>query len=647
MYLFLSAVSVAFFVQRANILTAQRARHQRAYAAAHNSSNSSQVMVVFETSSEDFAVVGDHPAIGKWKPQQGIKAGETCVFPSGARIEYKWIEKCADDARWEHGENRVLTLPTTASDDVRLKLTVQDAAPAFEEPVQVAHEPSFNAAAAAAAPHQPTSTAQQQTQQHYAPPAPAAHAPAAAAAAATNTPDDAGEVPGWYVGAVVYCVQTLGFCGVEGPPANFDAAPRLEMLINDGWLQHIASLGCTVLYLGPLMETSSELGHGYDTKDYFSVDPRLGSVDTLRRVVAAAHDAGLRVIVDGVFNHTGRDHFACRDVLENGRASQYWDWFYAHEGPHGVEIEGWEGHHGLPRLNHANPAVRQHLIDAGRFWLSAEGAGIDGWRLDVAHEVDPGFWREFASACRAERSDCLLLAELMHGDYNTHVGPGLLNSGINYQLSKALWSSLNDKNYFELAHSLDRDDSMYGHLVLTNFIGNHDTPRIASRLSNPNEHYMLAAASLLFARGTPCLYYGDELGLEGAPGGPLGDNAMRQKVDLRETLANGNAHARFEATSRLVHLRQSHAALRDATSAQTTLVLTNETFAFARKSSCGATALVAFNCSGNAATVHLPVGEKVGMADGTMLSEPLGGSGATAHSGMIALDLPPNSVRVL
>ena len=155
------------------------------------------------------------------------------------------------------------------------------------------------------------------------------------------------------------------------------------------------------------------------------------------------------------------------------------------------------------------------------------------------------------------------------------------------------------------------------------------------------------AASLLFARGTPCLYYGDELGLEGAPGGPLGDNAMRQKVDLRETLANGNAHARFEATSRLVHLRQSHAALRDATSAQTTLVLTNETFAFARKSSCGATALVAFNCSGNAATVHLPVGEKVGMADGTMLSEPLGGSGATAHSGMIALDLPPNSVRVL
>jgi glycosidase len=123
---------------------------------------------------------------------------------------------------------------------------------------------------------------------------------------------------------VVYSIQTLGFCDCEGPPSHFEYGERLARLIDDGWLDHVSRLGCTVLYLGPLMKTSEELGHGYDTADYFEVDPRLGTMATLRRVVEAAHALQIRVIVDGVFNHTGRDHFAARDVLQRGSQSQYW-----------------------------------------------------------------------------------------------------------------------------------------------------------------------------------------------------------------------------------------------------------------------------------------------------------------------------------
>ena len=448
---------------------------------------------------------------------------------------------------------------------------------------------------------------------------------------------------------MVYSIQTLGFCDCEGPPSQFSEGERLAKLVDDGWLEHVARLGCNVLYLGPLMKTSQELGHGYDTADYFEVDPRLGNVATLRRIVDAAHALRIRVIVDGVFNHTGRDHFAARDVLQNGRQSRYWDWYYARETNGGVELEGWEGHMGLPRLNHSNPEVRAHLIDAGKFWMSSEGANIDGWRLDVAHEVSPDFWREFAGACRAAKHDCVLLGELMHGDYNTHVAPDLLDSGTNYQLSKSLWSSLNDANYWELAHCFQRDLDMYGNLSLLNFLGNHDQMRIHSRLNNPKAHYVLAAASLLLSRGIPCMYYGDEVGEMGAPGGPDGDLAMRRSIDLAAALNDGERMDVVKATSQLCSLRTSHEALRDALSAQIPLAHTNTTLSFARVASSGASAIVAFNCEDQPARMTLPVCEKInGVGDGTEFLEPLAGNtGITVSGGSLTLELPPNGFRVL
>ena len=305
---------------------------------------------------------------------------------------------------------------------------------------------------------------------------------------------------------------------------------------------------------------------------------------------------------------------------------------------------------GLPRLNHANPAVRAHIIDVGRFWMSPEGANIDGWRLDVAHEVAPDFWREFSRACRDAKPNCALLGELMHGDYNTHVGPDLLDSGTNYQLSKSLWSSLNDANYWELAHCYQRDLDMYGGLTLLNFLGNHDQMRIHSRLNNPRAHYVLASASMLLARGVPCVYYGDEMGEEGKPGGPDGDLAMRRPVNLASALSDPARMAFIKATSQLISLRRSHEALRDASSAQIPLGHTNTTMAFARVASSGAAAIVAFNCEDKPASMTLPVSEKIGgVGDGVYFSEPLAGesSGLTVSGGSLTLDLPPNGYRVL
>lgn len=463
--------------------------------------------------------------------------------------------------------------------------------------------------------------------------------------------------PAWYVEGVVYQIQTLGFCGAETLPNDGQSAPvkRLEKLLKEDWVPgHLKRLGATVLYLGPLFE-SSELGHGYDTADYLAVDRRLGDVDLLRQVVEAAHSAGIRVILDGVFNHTGRRFFACRDVESHGKASKYWGWYHCKERPGGgVDFKCWEGHSGLPILNHANLEVQEYIFHVAKYWLTE--IGLDGWRLDVAHEVHPDFWRAFASHCRAAKPDCLLLGELMHGDYNHHCGPGLLHSGTNYQLSKAYWSSLNDANYFELAHCHKRCAESYGSLTLLNFLGCHDTPRIASRLRDPRL-CALAAASILLGDGVPCIYYGDELAAQGTTGGPNGDAAVRQCIDLRATEAEPAAAACLELTSQLAALRRASPALRAGTSLQVPLANTNTALAFGRRGG-GQTALVVFNCASEPATLDLHnLGTAVGLADKTQLRDGFGIAGGalakpsatplTVAGGALSVGVPAFGVRVL
>lgn len=346
----------------------------------------------------------------------------------------------------------------------------------------------------------------------------------------------------WWRRSVFYHIYTLGFCGTpERNDFSSPAVPRLETVVEASG--HIRALGCDAVYLGPLFESTS---HGYDTVDHYHVDRRLGNNDTLRSVVRQLHEEGLRVVLDGVFNHTGRDHFAFYDLRQRGAASAYRTWFK------GVDFSGdnrfgdgfiyraWEGHEELPELNLQNPEVREHLFGAVAQMIDV--FEIDGLRLDVAYALPPDFLRQLREFTAGNgrsvqtgwtdngtqddqdarvhcREEFFLLGEMIHGEYSRFAAETGLHSLTNYETYKALWSAHNDENYFELAHSLERNfsEGRPGNdcgLVLYNFADNHDVNRVASKLNDPRHLFPLYA--LLFTLpGIPSVYYGSEFALEG------------------------------------------------------------------------------------------------------------------------------------
>ena len=316
--------------------------------------------------------------------------------------------------------------------------------------------------------------------------------------------------------------------------------PRLANIRNH--YKHFQELGIDAVYFSPLFESGT---HGYDTFDYFEIDRRLGDVKLFKEIVKELHEINVKVVLDGVFNHTGKGHFAFQDLMKNGASdSEFANWY--HVGVRRWDYEGWcdartgssfsydcwEGHPVLPRLNLAEPAVRNHIFDVAKFWL--EEVGIDGWRLDVAHEIEPDFWREFRRVTDSVSKDCLLVGEMIHGNYNDWVGHDRLHSGTNYQMSHATWHSLNEHNYEYFYNALRRENNLFKGLKLVNFLGNHDVPRIASNLDNP-KHYVHAMVVMCLMKGIPCLYYGDEFGMEGTPADGTdehsgGDDAMRRPM---------------------------------------------------------------------------------------------------------------------
>ena len=256
-----------------------------------------------------------------------------------------------------------------------------------------------------------------------------------------------------------------------------------------GW-DHIQWLGADAIYLGPVFESTA---HGYDTVDYFHVDRRLGTDETLAAFSAEVHRRGIRLVLDGVFNHVGRNFWAFHDVCENGEASQYKDWFhnlrFGEQSPCGdpFTYEGWAGYYDLVKLNLKNPAVVDHLLQAVTDWI--DRYQIDGIRLDAADVVDMDFLQTHCpSHCRNLRPDFWLMGEIVHGDYNQWANPQTLDSVTNYECYKGLYSSHNDRNYFEIAHSLKRqfgEGGIYRDLMLYNFADNHDVNRLASTLQVP------------------------------------------------------------------------------------------------------------------------------------------------------------------
>ena len=431
----------------------------------------------------------------------------------------------------------------------------------------------------------------------------------------------------WYDEAVFYHIYPLGLTGA--PMHNDYGAPRPRLRTLFPWIDHMAELGCNALYIGPLFESQS---HGYDTTDYRKLDSRLGTNQDLKDFVAACHGKGIRVVLDGVFNHTGRDFFAFRDIQEHREDSQYRDWYCGvdfrgdTEYQDGFSYENWGGYNLLAKLNQRNPAVQEYLCDTVKFWVSE--FDIDGIRLDAADVLDFDFMRALRRTADTVKADFWLMGEVIHGDYGRWLAPGLLHSVTNYRLHKALYSGHNDHNYFEIAHTVRETNLKW---KLYNFVDNHDVARIASKLSAKAN--LLPVHVLLYTLpGIPSVYYGSEFGIEGKKE-RWSDASLRPEIHLEDFRDNDLARV----IAALGRLRQQTPVF--AYGDYEEKLLTNKTYAFTRSLE-GLTALITVNNANNeeelfAAT--LPQGTYTGWLTGQKI---------TTDNGGLRLTLPPHSGEI-
>lgn len=315
-------------------------------------------------------------------------------------------------------------------------------------------------------------------------------------------------------------IYPLGFVGAE--PASVPDGPVVHRLDHlRAWLDYAADLGATGILLGPIFASST---HGYDTIDHLRVDPRLGDDADFDALVRHGHDRGLAILLDGVFNHVGRDFPAFRETLADP-SSPHARWFRRVSAP-GAEPDYacFEGHRALVTLNHAEPAVADYVASVMEHWLAR---GVDGWRLDAAYAVPRVFWSTVLARVKAAYPEAYLVGEVIHGDYTAVVRDTGMDALTQYELWKAIWSALNDRNLFELAHALERHDGFLDTFVPMTFVGNHDVTRIASQLKDAR-HLPHALAILFAVGGTPSVYSGDEQGFRGIKENRAGgDDAIR------------------------------------------------------------------------------------------------------------------------
>ncbi len=402
----------------------------------------------------------------------------------------------------------------------------------------------------------------------------------------------------WANESVFYQIYPLGFCGA---PQDNDGVltPRIKKVAD--WIPHLTQLGVNALYFSPLFQSDR---HGYDTRDYQKLDVRLGDNGDFREVCQALHGAGIKVVLDGVFNHVGRGFFAFQDVLHHRHESRYKDWFHiSFEGNSnyndGLWYEGWEGHYELVKLNLRNPEVVNYLLESVTLWVRE--FDIDGLRLDVAYCLDHDFMRRLRSHCNWLKEDFFLLGEMIHGNYNTIVNPEMLNSATNYDCYKGIFSAFNSMNMFEIAHSLNRQfgiqgDGLYRGKHLLSFVDNHDVTRIASILQNPN-HLDLVYAMAFGMPGIPQIYYGSEWGAEGRK--EWGDPALRISYDTPQW----NHHCAFIA--KLAAAKKGSEALQYG--GYYNVVLTNHQVIFERKTD-SQRVLVAINAGDYPYEAHFNAG---------------------------------------
>lgn len=432
----------------------------------------------------------------------------------------------------------------------------------------------------------------------------------------------------WAYEGIFYQIYPIGFCGA--PTAN-DGKTVSRILKLKDWSSYLESLGISSILLNPIFESDN---HGYDTRDYKKIDCRLGTNEDFAEVCKDLHAHNVKIVLDGVFNHVGRGFWAFKDVQEKKWDSPYKDWFCINFDGNscyndGFWYEGWEGHFELVKLNLANSAVVDYLLECVKGWI--DEFDIDGLRLDVAYCLDRNFMKRLRSFCQELKPDFALIGEVLFGDYNQIVNDEMLHSCTNYECYKGIYSSFNSMNMFEIAHSLNRQYGpeqwcIYRGKHLMSFVDNHDVTRIASILTNKN-HLPLTYGLLLGMPGVPCIYYGSEWGEEGV-------KAPNNDYALRPCFEEPKPNELTEEIKKMIHVRTGSNAL--CHGSYRNVVLTNHQLIFERKTD-DERMLVAINASDAPFTAHN------GELGGTM-TDLLTGNEIQMNG---QLEIPPYSVQYL
>ena len=402
----------------------------------------------------------------------------------------------------------------------------------------------------------------------------------------------------WYEESVFYQIYPLGFCGA---PFENDGILEKRILKVIDWIPHMKKLGINAIYFSPVFESDT---HGYNTRDYGLIDKRLGTNDDFKKVVDALHKEGIRVVLDGVFNHVGRGFWAFKDVQEKRWDSPFKDWFHiSFEGNSnyndGFWYEGWEGNYDLVKLNLRNPAVIDHILDKVNYWI--DFFDIDGLRLDVAYCLDHEFLRRLREFTDSKKNDFFLLGEVLHGEYGRMLNDMHLHSLTNYQCYKGIYSSFNSANMFEIMHSLMRlfgpeDWTVCRGAHLLSFADNHDVTRIASILSD--ERNLPLVYTLVYTMpGIPCVYYGSEWGTKARK--EEGDPALRACFEKPEW------NSLTDHIAKLSEIKKDSRALNYG--GLRIVVLTNKQCIFERNSG-DQRVMVAINMDDNPYTAHFDAG---------------------------------------
>ena len=365
-------------------------------------------------------------------------------------------------------------------------------------------------------------------------------------------------MPAWTEHVIWWHVYPLGFVGADTTSNPHEQVQhRLAELLP--WLDDVVDLGANGLALGPIFDSET---HGYDTIDHLTLDPRLGDEADFDQLVAACRERGIRVLLDGVFNHVARSNPLWQAAVAAGPGSAEAAWFRleAEQTPGGeLKPAVFEGHGHLVELDLAHPPVADYVTRVMRHWLDR---GADGWRLDAAYAVAPDAWRPILDAVRSTHPDVWIVGEVIHGDYAQIVDESGMDSVTQYELWKAIWNSLNEKNFFEFAWSLERHQEFVERFVPLTFVGNHDVTRIASLVAD-RRHALLAHALLFFLPGVPSVYYGDERGLTGVKEDRAGgDDAVRPRAD--RDAPEWQRNDVFALHQSLIAFRRQHAWLHHA-----------------------------------------------------------------------------------